>query len=493
MSISFNQVPNTQRVPFSYIEFDNSRAQQGPTLKEYKALALGQRLAGGSRAELVSDLITSEDQAKDLYGQGSMLAKICESFLNNNKVDALTAISIDDLLAGVAATGKLAFAGPATASGTLYVYIGGERYTVGVTSGDTADDIAAALVAELGLAENADIEVSAVVNGGNLNEVDLTAKHKGELGNKIDLRFNYFDGEEFPAGVSCTITAMNGGTGNPDVDEILAVLDETQYDIIVFPWLDASNLTKIESELSDRFGPLRQNDGTAISAEVDSLGNLSTLGNSRNSQHLSIMEFKGSPTTPWYCAGAYAAVASNNLRQDPARPLQTLELRGVLPPKKEDRLTLAERNILLFDGIATHNVDAGDVVRIERAITTFKTNAFGQTDVSYLDLNTVKTLSYLRYDFRTQILSKYPRHKLANDGTRFGAGQAIITPSVGKAEAVAIFRGWEELGLVEGADQFKRDLIVERNKQDVNRLDFLLPPDLTNQLRITGIQVQFLL
>jgi hypothetical protein len=38
----------------------------------------------------------------------------------------------------------------------------------------------------------------------------------------------------------------------------------------------------------------------------------------------------------------------------------------------------------------------------------------------------------------------------------------------------------EELGLVENFDQFKTDLVVERNASDPNRLDFLLPPDIIN-------------
>ena len=91
------------------------------------------------------------------------------------------------------------------------------------------------------------------------------------------------------------------------------------------------------------------------------------------------------------------------------------------------------------------------------------------------------------------ILTKYPRHKLADDGTRFGPGQAIVTPKTMKAEAVARFTQWETLGLVEGAEQFKRDLIIERNAQDPNRLDHLLPPDLINQLRVNGVQIAFLL
>ena len=126
-------------------------------------------------------------------------------------------------------------------------------------------------------------------------------------------------------------------------------------------------------------------------------------------------------------------------------------------------------------------------------ITTYQLNGAGAPDTSYLDLNTVLTLSYLRYDWRTFIASRYPRHKLASDDVRPAPGQAIITPSIGKAEAVSRFAQWQDLGLVEGIEQFKTDLIVERNSQDPNRLDFLLPPDIINQLRIAATQIQFLL
>ena len=91
------------------------------------------------------------------------------------------------------------------------------------------------------------------------------------------------------------------------------------------------------------------------------------------------------------------------------------------------------------------------------------------------------------------MLGKYPRHKLANDGTRFSTGQNIMTPKLGKAEAIARFTQWEFNGLVEGLDQFVEDLIVERDTSDVNRLNFLLRPNVINQLRVMGTQIKFLL
>lgn len=61
-----------------------------------------------------------------------------------------------------------------------------------------------------------------------------------------------------------------------------------------------------------------------------------------------------------------------------------------------------------------------------------------------------------------------------------------------KAELIGLFQEWEFVALVEDSDQFARELIVERNQSDPNRLDVQMPPNLVNQLRVTAIQIQFI-
>jgi phage tail sheath gpL-like len=101
------------------------------------------------------------------------------------------------------------------------------------------------------------------------------------------------------------------------------------------------------------------------------------------------------------------------------------------------------------------------------------------------------TLEYLRFDWCSRIARKYPRHKLAADGTRVGPGQSILTPKGAKAEALGWFREKEKQGLVEGYDQFKADLVALRNETDPNRMDWLLAPDLVNSLIGLATKFQF--
>lgn len=481
-------IPTTLRVPFLYVEFDSSRAFQGPSLLKYKVLLMGQRLTTGIRPQLAVDKITSYDQATSLYGAGSQLARQFKAFFLNNKISDVYGCSLDDAGAGVASTGTFVIGGAATAIGSYVAYVAGERVPVSVASGATADQIGIALAAAI----NADTgkPVTAVNVAGT---VTITAKNAGESGNDIDLRINYYSGEELPAGITCTVNAMSGGSNNPLLSSIISILGDEWYNVFSAPYWDATNLNAMEVELADRFGPLRMIDGLYVTSRRGTVGTLSAWGDSENSPHVVSMHSEGIPGWSAEVASALAGELAKEAQADPARPFQTLELTGILPPAITDRFTLADNNSLLYDGISTFYVDNGGKVRIQRTITMYQTNALGAEDIAYLDANTLFTLMYLRYDFRTQILTRYPRAKLANDGVQVGPGQQVMTPKLGKSEAINIFRGWEQLGLVENIDQFKRDLICVRSTVDPNRLEWILPPDLINQFRVGAATIQFLL
>lgn len=489
MTISFDRIPVDLRVPSAYIEIDASRAVQGLVGMPSRILVLGQMLAGGSATAEAPVKVLSADQAATLFGRASQLHRMFGALKEVNTWTETWAIPVIDDPAGTAAAGSVLFAGAATAAGTVALWVGGRRVRVGVSVGDTAAEVCTAAAAAV--AADPDAVCVAAANGVTPERLDITARHKGVAGNHIDLRIGYYDGEVLPAGITATVTAMSGGTANPDIGDAIAAMGETWYTDIVVPWTDPASLTAIETELSHRFGPLAMRDAHAFAAAGGTHATLTTLGNSRNSPHLTIIARTGSPTPPEEWAAALAGVAAYYTHIDPARPLQTLPLAGVLPPPVADRFTLEERNLLLKDGIATFQVDDGGRVLIERVITTYETNAFGIEDPAYLDVTTLKTLAYLRYQTRARILLRFPRHKLAADGTRYGAGQAIVTPKVIRAELIALYRELEAAGLVEDLDQFRDDLLVEIDANDPNRINALVPPNIVNQFRVFAGKIQF--
>ena len=163
----------------------------------------------------------------------------------------------------------------------------------------------------------------------------------------------------------------------------------------------------------------------------------------------------------------------------------------MLAPAVAPRFPLTIRNMLLYSGISTFTVDANGVVTLENIITTYVTNAAGQADNSYLEIETMFLLMYVLRSLRSVVTTNYARKKLAADGVRPPAGSNIVTPSLIKADLIANYRELEAAGMVQESDVFAANLVVEKNASNPNRVDVLWPGILIDQLRVFALLAQF--
>ncbi|MGC5885732.1 phage tail sheath subtilisin-like domain-containing protein [Ralstonia pseudosolanacearum] len=489
MAVSFNNVPNDIRVPLFYGEIDNSQASTGTTT--LRRLIVAQMNDDATGAAGVLSIASRLSDVVALAGDGSMLAAMYDKFRRGDPLGQIWVLPIK-LAAGVAANGKLAITGTATEAGLLSAYIAGRRVRATVPSGMTAAAAATALANAINAAVN--MPVKAVAAAG---EVTLTTKSKGLTGNDIRLEMNragLAGGERTPAGLSVAVTAMAGGTGTPDMDDVLAAVGDEEFEFICHPYTDTASLDVFRDwmgDISGRWAWSSQLYGHVYTAMRGTLGALVAAGSARNDQHMTIEGFESNVAAPvWEHAAAFAARTAVFISTDVARPTQTGVLLGIDAAPAGERFTLLERQALLTNGIATTTSGDGSV-RIDRAITTYQRNAYGQPDDSYLDSETMHTTAHVMRRLRNVITSKYGRHKLAADGTRFGDGQAIVTPSTLRAELISEYRAMERDGIVENAELFAEHLIVEIDANNPNRVNVLFPPDYVNQLRIFALLNQF--
>jgi len=499
--IPFKNVPSTIRVPLFYAEVDNSQAnsaqanQRALIIGQINAAALPNSIPAGTATPNVPVISQGVADAATMGGPGSMLHLMTQAYRLNDTFGEVWYLPLAEDGAATAAAGALNFTAPATANGTLYLYIGGVRVAQPILSTQTAAQIATALAATINATPN--LPVTAAVDGVVTSKVNLTAINKGPAGNDIDLRLNYqgtLGGEVMPTGLAVTITAMTSGATAPTLTTALANLGSQTFDFIVMPYTDTTSLNALQTLLNDTTGRWSwdlQIYGHVYAAYRGTLGNQTTFGTARNDQHASVMGFNDSPTPSWIWAAALAGADAVSVRADPALPAQTLVLQGVLAPPLQSRFALTDRNTLLYDGISTFTVDDAGVVRIENLITTYQKNAFGQADNSYLEVETLFTLVYVLRYMRTMVTSKYSRMKLAANGTHFAAGSAIVTPNVIRADLIAAYRELEFRGMVQNGDAFKAGLIVQQNSSNPNRVDVLWPGTLINQLRIFALLAQF--
>lgn len=486
MTVTFDNIPNT-KIPGVYTEFDNRRALNGLNTQVYRALVIAQKKSEGKMGANTTAQIFGKESATELAGAGSILESMLHAFIDQNSFTELHALALNSP-SGATAQKTIKFSNTPTEAGSVNLYIGGELIRVDVLKGDAPHDIAEQVKRAINEKESLLFEADK-----STATVTLTAKNKGALSNQIDIRLNYREpNEKTPKGLKIDINNKTNGSGVPGLTTALAALGDTQYHVIAYPYTDVNCVEILEQELDSRWEPVRQIEGHAILARKGTVGELINVGRGQNSKHLTIIGTENLPTPSFNIAASVAGVVTFHAALDPARPFQTLELDKALPATTKDQFTRIEREQLLNSGIATlRTVNAQ--VQIERLVTTYKKGVTGVPDPSYLDANILFTLSFLRFDFNTYFLNKYPRHKLADDGKRFVQGQPIMTPKLGEAEALNRFKLWEESGLVEDFDQFKNDLIVERNGTDPNRLDFNMFPNLVNGLRVIANKISFIL
>lgn len=295
---------------------------------------------------------------------------------------------------------------------------------------------------------------------------------------------------------SISLPLYSVSVATDDVATALAATGDNQYHHIVSAFNDETNVRVLADFLQARYHALQQIPGMAYIAKKANHAALVTYGGLFNSPFICVLpvndlgDAAGKPFTEPQLAAAWAGQIATSLATDPCRPLKTLALNKVYSLAERD-WDYAERNLLLYSGISTYSSNNAKQVSIERPITTYQENSAGVADDSYLDVTVPATAMYIRQKQRSRILSKYPRHKLAKDGTKFSAGQAVATPAIIKGELLSLYRELELKAIVQDFDGYKSSLIVELNMDNKSRIDIQDSPQFVNGMLIYAGKMQF--
>ncbi len=468
-NISFDSIPSSIRKPGKYFEFNTKLAVRTLPGNLQKVIAIGQRIAAGTVAANVVKDIFSDAEAATYFGNGSQLHLMCRAAIKANPYLALQAIAMDDAGAGVLASSTVTLTGPATAAGVLTVKVAGKLVQIAIAATDTATAIGAALAAQVAL--QPDLPVTAAAVAG---VVTLTAKNKGTQGNNIKI-----EADTAAAGTTATVVAMANGATDPTMATALATIFGAGHNIIISAWNDQTSLTALRTHLDNVSGPLEQRGAVGVYAHTGTLAASTTLSALINAGRISAPNFKV-PEQPCELAAAYGAVAASE--EDPARPLNLLELKGITAPALADRLGRVEQENALYNGVTPLEVGPGEKVQIVRAITTYTLDAQSIPDIALLDLTTIRTLDYVRKACRERISLHFPREKLSER----------TAPKV-RDQLLDVLYKLEELEIVENVEANKDGVIVERDSQDPNRLNAKIPVDVVNGLHVFAGRIDLLL
>jgi len=469
-NISFDTIPASIRKPGKYFEFNTKLAVRTLPNNRQRMLILGQiNSAGGTVAAGLVTQVLSDADAALYFGWGSQAHLMVRAAIRANPYLDLSVLSMAN--GTTAQTWTVTIANNATASGSIKLYIGNDLVETVVTNADTAANIAAAINTNIG--NRADLPVTAGVVGA---VVTLTAKTRGTIATQIDMTYAI-------SGVTATtvtIVAVTPGATDPAVNTALALVVGEQFDVIVSPFNALADLDFLKAHLDTVSGAMEQRPGVGVAAIDGVLATVTTLAAGRNSGRLLFGYLRDTRTPSYELAAALGAVLAGE--EDPARPLNTLELKGIHAPVVTSRFTRSEQESCLYNGTTPLEVGPGEKVQIVRAVSTYVHDGNAVDDISLLDITTIRTLDYVRKSVRERIALRFPREKLS-----------VKSAARVKTEIMDVLLKLEELEIIEEVAANKAGVLVERDLQDPNRLNARIPCDVVNGLHIFAGRIDLLL
>lgn len=370
-------------------------------------------------------IVTSPEDAADKFGQGYMIHRLVKGVWAGSQGVECHVVPQDEASGAVAAAGKIVFAGTATESATLNLYIAGVRVPVVVASGDDAADVATAVAAAIEADD--DLPVSAAVDGSVDEEVDITAKSKGPWGNFIDISFNWGFQEKDVAGITYTITDMASGAGVPDIADALDALgtgddaNEGWYTDGVHGYLqDSATFNAISTyngtgntangcydKLVGR--PMRWLSGDTVAGSAG-LAALIVIGNARRASDRTngIVAVPGSPNHPAEIAaiaiGAMARINNDRAAQN----YLGVVLPGVIPGVPADRWTSAydSRDTAVKAGISPTSVVDGSSVQLQNVMTFYHPTAVPVDSNGYASMRNISIIQNLLFNTRLNFIQE---------------------------------------------------------------------------------------
>lgn len=467
-AISFDSIPASIRHPGAYTEYNTRFAVNTLPTNPQKVLIIAPQTTG-TIAPLTPITVFSDSEAEAYFGAGSWAHLMTRFAIRNNQMLTLTVMGVADNSAGVAATGTLTLAGTASSAGVLTVTVSGADYKIAIAKGETDKNVATRIAAVINGKTDAPAQAAA-----NEKVVTLTAKCKGDIGNEITI-----NAISSAAGLTIEAADFSGGQANAELAPALAKIAGEHYNVMISAFSDDKNALALKEHLDAVSSPIEKMPSIGVLGYRGTMSQGTTFTGKLNSERLTVAWYKGALQPSPLIAAGYGAVIA--YEEDPARPLNTLEVKGLTAVDETQRPNFTEKNQALYNGL-TPLVVVNSRVQILRAITTYTKSATGTDDPAFLDLTTIRTLDYVRYAIEQRLALRFPRDKLSSR-----------TKAKVRSEILDVLLRLETLEIVDNVEANKSKLIVEPSSQDVNRLDCAIPTDVVNGLHVIANRIDLIL
>ncbi len=468
MAFGSLNVPLSTRKPGQRIGIDASGARAGVSAANLNLLLIGYRITGqGTATDKQRYPITNSTQGAALFGAGSeldLMVRAAAAAYRHIPVYAIAQPEPD----GVKASQLFTCGGKATAPGQVTVWLGGRAVTVDVAVDAEGPAVAAALKAAIDARPI--LPVTATVGADpDTDKLTVTYKTQGTSGNLCKVR-----AESTATGLTIVAGGATLALGTGDMDltgdaGILAIIKGQEHNYIAASDNGSANIVAIGTQLEELASAMEMRNQQAIFAHTGTIDAGETLAVAVNSAQIQILIEPSNEDLPCELAAAAGAIRCREGGQEKLLPLNYEPIPGrSLPLLPMDD---SEVEYCLHHGL-TPLVLSGTSLAFCRSITTYLMDDAGNTSDVLLDTLTVdsafETRRVLKESWR-----KFARAKVTDDTLR-----AI------RSDTLQSLIGLEKRNIVEMVEEFKDDIVAERDSQVVGRVNVDVPANIVSGLYV---------
>lgn len=480
-------VDTSIKVPRAFVKVSLGVGVRSAGSAPIKVLLVGNKTTAGTATLDRAVQVTSENDAKTLFGAGSELAIACTKALRANKYLTLYAMPITTGGATVPSS-VLTVTGPATSAGNVFVDVAGERVAVAITSGMTAAQAVTAIVAAI----NAKSDWPVTAADGVGDTVDISARAGWVRGSHISLRTST---TATGLTVSMSGTGYLGSTpGNLTDDPTagLAAVAPDRFHIIAHGYQASADCTKFKTHVATYADPTEGRRQVWLGTFIGTYANGKTLSDTENDKRGILCWYEDPDDVALWCSAVVAARLAAVWGSDRAFNTDGMVLTGLkLQYDTADVPTGAEQNTALSNGLTPLLGPAGgSEVKLVRAVTNYHLDGSSNPDYSVIDAHYVQVADYVADDLETNFTTAFEGFKLGVDGAD-GAppGPRVATTSIVRDFIARRLRLLDNV-LLENVADLEASIIVERDTAAAGRVNAEVPIDVIELLHQVAIDVR---
>ncbi|WP_394849699.1 hypothetical protein LZC95_19880 [Pendulispora brunnea] len=403
---------------------------------------------GTARTNRDVKTVFSAQQARQYFGGGSQLARMCLAALSVSGVN-IRAIAVAQPDGAVPAAAKITIGGTWDTNWNFEYRVGGETYAGIISSTDTPATAAARIASVFN--SEADCPVIAAPANG---VVTLTCKCKGAIGN----RFILMDASVLAPGATSVVAGgvaasgggvfFGGGVGAEDVTQVLSTIEPMAFDRIAIGQGDATNLRRWRAQINSQADVLVGILQHAVCATNDTFATAVSLAQTTlNAERFQVCWQYLGETHPSELAANMAALRTQKEQVDPAAAYDGAILAGVAPHSQPGDIPSHMTQVAALNSGVTPISTTGDgYAVVVRAITSHSLRG-SIPDYSILDTSDAVVPDYVLKDLKltwvTKVAPANPRIGPDPAPNERNPPSGVLTPNVWNSIVYGRLKGFE--------------------------------------------------